>query len=731
MIGNESPFPNEPLIPNYYSKNESVEQKKEKPAPLISNQIPSTLSFYNQDLKSDHLITPINPDQLWNQVSQIQNTIDMITFLDPNKPSTFQKFIEENRNQFFENLIEQLNVSFQEEAVEQSDEILLVSSDPFRMPFVEVMELLAKTMITFDANSLGQKIQLSDEWMSSLGEGMQMGIIFGNSIGRGGLLIMMGTLIKQANEVIALKKKDSKSHLSNRDVNQRKIELLESWVKRQKVLLKKYAAESALSTSLAVPKATSVLMQTCNMASTPAGMAFSWMSSGFAIVTSALQWRRSAKRLEEHRLWTETFKSGDLEKVKNEQQRTFEKRLKINTLKIKGFLEILEKAEGCLPQDQKRICDKMLEELKKFKLEGLENIANIQELKAYLSSPETPNRLNDAIIKKETLSVSLRNALKALAAKKETIDRDFFKFESHKAKAMFSAATVVTALVITLKVLAIIGVAIAAGALMGTGYGLIAVAIVLFIVGLAYLYYKKPNLFKTFLKGVQARLAFHQVPLMIQRFRRQNAMFEASRVSESIRQLSARKEEIARLLMKTDPITLEEIPEKLRKRMIKEKIDSSNDQIKVFLENYQSEITQRIDKKERKITDLNSKLSGLADSVEKQEKKVEELKARIREAGWKDYVRALAFPRPKGLEDGKDEADILAEFLLQDETLLEDTETAALLKKLNIDLADIYKKSSDRQELIQETASAIRAFFAMDDAETLTMIRKQLLSIEE
>lgn len=350
----------------------------------------------------------------------------------------------------------------------------------------------------------------------------------------------------------------------------------------------------------------------------------------------------------------------------------------------------------------------------------------VEELQKWLSGPERRSELNKGMIqKREMLSVSLRNALKTLCNKKDAIDRGFLKVSLTRSKGRFAAACVLTALTITLKVLLYVGVGSVAAALALTGYGMIAAIAISAIVGAVYLYVKKPNVFKTYVNGLQLQLFFKNIPLAIQQYRRNYTVLKAS---------------------------------------------------KMFVEweilKFSNKDTALIEKKKVRLDTLERKIKKLDNSVKDMEEKVGELQEKIIEAGWKDFYRHL-HARPaivpttteasasvlaeRPLKDPtiavattedtatilaettessvfvaeqpwkdptivptttKDTATILAEHLMKDSTILEDEETLKLLAHMGIDPKHMGK-------FPVQVSQTLRTFFAMGEGATVELAKHQ------
>lgn len=275
----------------------------------------------------------------------------------------------------------------------------------------------------------------------------------------------------------------------------------------------------------------------------------------------------------------------------------------------------------------------------------------------------------DVSEKQEMLSVSLRNALRTMCYKKEAIDRSFLKFSFSRSKWRFTAASVLTILTVSLKIALYMGVASVGAALVVTGYGMVAAIVGSMIIGAIYLYVKKPNLFKTYVNGVQARLFFQNIPLAIQQYRRNYTVLKASKLF-------------------------------VEKEML---LTNKNDVL--------------AEKKQAQFDALQQKIDKLNASITKMETQVADLQESINEAGWKDFYRHLhGFMPPITTEDS---ATILATHLLKDPAIWQDEETKKLLARMGVSLDELHGVP------VVQVGELLRAFFAMDEELTVEMARRQ------
>ena len=149
--------------------------------------------------------------------------------------------------------------------------------------------------------------------------------------------------------------------------------------------------------------------------------------------------------------------------------------------------------------------------------------------------------------------------------------------------------------------------------------------------------------------------------------------------------------------------------------------------VKKMLTDYKQELEEQLDKKVQRYQSLFGKIESLNRSVCEMEVKVNKLKDTIARAGWKDFQRHLSGKEHLTDMQGNaiDYADVLADFLLEDPTLLEDSETEKLLEYMEVDMKAI--RALPRHAIKNESLRVLRSFFAMEEEATLEMIRRQNL----
>lgn len=287
--------------------------------------------------------------------------------------------------------------------------------------------------------------------------------------------------------------------------------------------------------------------------------------------------------------------------------------------------------------------------------------ATVAGLKEILGNDKEISKINAQMVRtQEEVSVVLRNTCKLIANKKAKIEKKFSLFEINKIRATLTTTVLATALVITFKVLLAFGVGGALLGLAGTGFGLIGVLGVAALVGLAYFIYKKPNTFRSLFTKAQLTVIVNQFPLFLSKIRIYKTQLKIAQLS--------------------------------------------------------SELMNRSDTDDVRIRTLQNQLNSLNGKANDLERKIREAKVELAEAGWKDYKRLSGI-----MTEEKDIPETLAEWLLKDETILDDPETARILKSLDIDLEKIRKMENAEKEL----ADSIKLFFGSKDFELIDFLQNE------
>lgn len=560
-------------------------------------------------------------------------------------------------------------------------------------------------------------------------------------LNKGSVVIVSLLLLNCMKKIIKVKEERYNLIEETKDpVLEREILLLKNWVKVQSIVTNENIQKLGLESVFSSPQGVTTILNLANASSAIFSSVLGWVGIGLSIISQVRSLRKNQQDFNKHVVWTEIIKNSgmignDAKKVYDEQKLIFKNRLELNLRTLNSFLspiiEELQSAEDYPLEDQKKVLLETKIKLKDVGIEvPLDHEATVETLYSYLSNSLNHENLNKMMVqKKETLSVSLRNGLRTLANRKEKIDKGFLKFSLNKTRIVFTATMVVTAVTIAIKVLSIVGVisAVAASAaLAATGFGILALGITCTILGAVYLYIKKPNIFKTYLQGIQLKLLFWRIPLAIHTHRRNYTLMQEHKISVEINLIAGRILEIDKLL-KTD--NKEEIKNYLRK--INKKISGNVEEI---LENYKQGLIKTQISKEAEFEIRNKKLNDLNLSVAKFSEKVETLQEKINNAGWKDFERLLNKKKYKEdkassekllISNKNDEVKILVEHLLKDSTLLEDSETKKILNHMDVDITKLNKK--DLEAVKEGAEKSLRVFFAMDVDDTLYLIKKQTI----
>lgn len=488
-----------------------------------------------------------------------------------------------------------------------------------------------------------------------------------NILSRATIAIATGMLLNRIEDVIKAKEKQMQNTDNKQEKTQLKdeVEKLNQWLKTQRKTYNSQLQSTVGMSLLSIPRGAFAIARIIEKT----GSTVETTGNVFLVTSfigEALRMRRAGRGLKTHADWALVVKKTPKEaqeiiatsKKNREKQKNTD--LSANLLWIQQFLSSIQiKLQGKAPNIQA-----IVEELQGAGLTVPELSA--EDLQEWLSQPERLQELNKA--KQEMLSVSLRNALRTMCYKKEAIDRSFLKFSFSRSKWRFTAASVLTVLTVSLKIALYMGVASVGAALVVTGYGMVAAIVGSMIIGAIYLYVKKPNLFKTYVNGVQARLFFQNIPLAIQQYRRNYTVLKASKLFVE-----------------------------------KEMLTNKNDVL--------------AGKKQAQFDALQQKIDKLNASITKMETQVADLQESINEAGWKDFYRHLhGFMPPITTEDS---ATILAKHLLKDPAIWQDEETKNLLARMGVSLDELHGVP------VVQVGELLRAFFAMDEELTVEMARRQ------
>lgn len=333
--------------------------------------------------------------------------------------------------------------------------------------------------------------------------------------------------------------------------------------------------------------------------------------------------------------------------------------------------------------------------------------------------------------REDTILVMTRNAIQALAEAKVKNERKFFDFKLNKTKVSLTLACLSAIITVTLEALALTGViAIAASTLAMPGLGFFILGSVLAGIGLYFFYKHKPNLFKCFVRGVNLRLAFLQIPAKIRTLQQMKKKDEIKKLEVR----SARYKELEGLLHQKEaldhasfPKELYKILEKLHKETAKkvEGFESlgTPEQMKKILE----QLEERKHKYLKKMEEVKKSEQELNQKLEKWIGKdgiVTKLQDQLKEAGNKDFALAnhlVTTAENKSLNIPM----VIVEKILDPKFDFDfDEETLKILKeKMGIDIKQqLLQGKMDKENLIYN----LKEFFKMNDSQLLYFMKRRL-----
>lgn len=657
------------------------------------------------------LLTP-SLVNLTNKETQIKNYIDFALSLNPNEQRT-----QEVLNKMVPGIIMEI---LQEGETKSDDRCKSQDSLSFSALVAEPF-VFQESFIT-DAPEL------------------EIGIVGVNIVSRASSILALKIILDKIQETIAAKKEFLKYVLNEKEKGalEKEIETLTGWVDVHTVLLKELLKESVIETTFSLPKAASAIAFLSEAAHSVVGTVIDWIGIGIGTIGSAFNLYLKNKNYNDHQMWAKVINNKGVKIISIEEMNVSDKETKVITNEIDDPIYKRQKKifdQRCLsnlsqldkllesinhhlqavkdaPSDEKqKVLSSALEQMKETGIEFSEEIVSIEDLQADITNPSRRQAMNVMMVKKkETLSVSLRNSLKTFNQKKYNLDKNFLEFAENKAMIFFGYSLDVTLASIIIKSLIFTGVIATTSALAILGYGFLALLGGAMGIGAYYLHMKKPNIFKTYLQGVQARLAFWNIPLAIQQYRKNYNMLENIKTSEEIKAIWQKIGLIDRLQF------------------------SSN--VESLLE-HRTELTNAAKKKEKELSLLGEKIKGLNESILNLEERIKPLQEHIDVAGSKDFLMHLhgiaelesdteielinMSKRPQF----KNDFYVLAEYLLQDATIQEDSETKQFLLHMGIDLSEL--SDENKNFMIEKLAKQIRGFFAMETDATLKFIEGQKL----
>jgi len=536
---------------------------------------------------------------------------------------------------------------------------------------------------------IGQQLEpmILEEGIVKLMPEAEIAAVVGNILSRASVVFASGVLLNQIDEVI--KSKENSLSLATGDAKIRlenEIKTLSKWLVLQTTLFNKSLKENVIMSTLSVPKAlcaigaiaTEPLGPILTGAALYATSFLDWIAAGAGMIRAAINLHTATKDVVQHGKWTSVMANGgDAQAIVNKQRDIYKQRLEL-ALRKDG----IDFPEFTGP-------------------------TGLEDLQAHLHKLGIKEKYNEMMQKKEVLSVSLRNALRTFSNKKNTIDQGFLSLALTKARGIFTATVVFGTLAIALKILVLSGAIAASSAMAATGFGVLAVLLSFMVIGTIYLYVKKPNIFKTYIRGVQFKLAFWSIPLAVQKFRLNSAILDVKKISENVNELGMRLLEVENILSKG---TVSQMHDYVQKNLISDKKMEKLENERAILEKHHSELLVKKGLKTTEADALTQKMMELNDSVSNFDIKVKELQNQIDEAGWQDFQKLLL--------DKNEKIEIIkGESLLEEATLIEEVETQKILKYMEVNVENLKTLESDSQKI--EIAKAKREFFAMDNADVM------------
>lgn len=596
-------------------------------------------------------------EELEEMTTHIEKRMKKLESLNLESPPTLQTFMQKFSAPLIERITESLKRKPPKSTGKKGQKLPYSSTRPF-MDTLEGIDFILGNRFY-----LNQTLGVVGPSTKKAGAALEVTSFAAMALGPLSILMMMNHLIKEAKKTVKMKKKALATvKQADKASLEQEIDLLQKWISTNQKVMNDQLRKRAAAVSLSASKAAASMAELISHAS-PAVEPLGIVAGGASLGIAGWNWYRAHKNLKSFNRWAATFHPNfNASQVLETQRKIFEKRCEDNLPALIAFLnpilDELARAQNAPAEQQKKAVVSALDKLQKIDC-NFEEFASCQsslDLHKALSTPAIQKRINERLVKeKETVSVSLRNALKTLATRKASIERKFFKFALNKEKALFGIAALDIAALVTLKVLVVVGVITGTVALSATGYGLLAAGVILGLVGLAYLYYKKPNTFKSYFSLVYLKSTFGNLRIAINHFKRHRAYLKLSQSSGK--------------------------DNNLRERVLK----------------------------------LDAKVSKL-------EAKMKEVEQILSEAGWKDYQRHLLKKSKRKAPASDEDASItLARSLLSDNTLLEDTETAKILKSLHIDLENL-REQPDPKIALQEVAQSIRLVFGKDAHKLLSLI---------
>jgi hypothetical protein len=604
-----------------------------------------------------------------NDENKIHNYLEMALKLDPNQ----KKLTEETLNELMPQVIENILRECSENASSIADE---------HKKNFEDMDLSKPVSPFLIKESFVKKIPK-----------LEIAVVGANILSRGSSIVSQGMLLNKIQEVIMVRKNllETMTDDKEKSVLSHEIDILTQWHQFHSAAFSKLLSKSVTDSIFSLPKLSAAIISLAKIGNSLVGMLIGWLGMGVSLISYAMDWKAKQNKLDMHETWKKLFEGSGrtADQIIEKQKTIYEKRLTLNLPHLNVLLqsiddEIKAVENGTIEEKAIRL-EELVIKLKDKGIEFPEKLATLEELQSTLNSSDKQSLNVMMVKKKEMLSVSLRNGLKALNQKKSQLDKATLKNEIDTSSGFFILYTYITGWTIALESLLasnILTSAIVIGclstALTVLSYGTLAGVVVSVLAGSIYLYMKKPNIFKTYIQGIQARLMFWNIPLSIQQFRKNCKLLEEVKIYGQINKIGLQ-------ILEADP--------KLREK----------------LEN-------KLNAKKEKWKALTEQVAELNISISRFEERIKPLQERIDQAAWKDFQLQLHGKEIElaqmDIDRPKEDLQVLVEHLLQDETLVEDDETKNLLLQMGIDLSTVVGKN--RELATQELSSMIRTFFSLD-----------------
>lgn len=669
--------------------------------PLVpANQIPQQKlpqKMQSSLLRSDILEARVAA--LKQQEKKIEVSVRAAQNSAPDMTPSLHAWLEKNREQVIEYIVE-FNPSFKKSA-----------TGPLSKPF--------------DLDALSNKLasgELATDFLFKIP----------NALGDGTGLIWKKTIVDEI--VQQYKKMKSQLKKSPDPKLDYKVKTLEAWLQNENPETIKSVKDFALKAARAVPAIFQYSVAAFTSMKTAGGFL---LSTGWDLIGTAVhgyKFVKASKDLERQEHWIDHFKDKPL--AEKEIGDLLAKRKAAYQQKLEGSrTEFSERIDGIL--QGKNPWEEVVKNLKAQgvhpeKLKHGETITSIEELKMRIQDTESKETLLKQYVDyKDTIPVSTRNALKALALRKQTTERKFNVYQKVNAGTMFSMAALTASTVIVLKTLAITAaVAIPTIAFTLSGVGMGAAGLILAGVGLYMFYRYRPNTFKAFFQGVHARLILNKIPLAIQEFRMDRKNLEQMKNALKVEQLNAQAAELEGLLKQAEPLDWDKVPVKLKPLLenLQKSASVKLSDSKVFEAQDKLKIHNALTKELQKVHEDHSKtvqeVNELEKSVTSWSGKVTPLKERMEAASMADFIKSAGI--------GKEDFDLtstIAEGLTTDATLLDEETCKILREQMGINLPMLQKRFPDKETFKTEIQKALITFYTMDETQLNDFIKKQKLKL--